>query len=104
MSIHNNMDEFNREKWKIPRWTKYMTSLIAGVFLAFILGWLFLIPAVAVVLLIYGFVVYMRDRKNRIAVTIKPTEAMRVIARREEELKREKERIMHEEMHITKEK
>ncbi len=96
MSKHN-MDEFNREKWKMPRWAKYTTSLIAGVFMAFALGWLFLIPAVVVVLLIYGLIVYMRDRKNRITVTLNPTAAMKAIARREEELKKEKERIMYEE-------
>ena len=92
-----NMDEFNREKWKMPRWAKYTASLIAGVFMAFVVGWLFLIPAAAVVLLAYGLVVSMRDRKNRITVTVKPTEAMKAIARREEELKLEKERIMYEE-------
>jgi uncharacterized membrane protein YjjP (DUF1212 family) len=92
-----NMDEFNKEKWKMPRWAKYTASLIAGVFMAFVVGWLFLIPAVVVVLLAYGLVVYLRDRKNRITVTVKPTEAMKAIARKEEELKREKERIMYEE-------
>jgi hypothetical protein len=50
----------------------------------------------AVVLLVYGLVVSMRDRKNRITVTVKPTEAMKAIARREEELKQEKERIVYE--------
>ena len=37
---------------------------------------------------IYGLVKYMKDRKNRITVTIKPTEAMRAIARKEEERER----------------
>ncbi len=92
-----NMDEFNREKWKMPRWAMYTASLIAGVFMAFVLGWLFLIPAAVVVLLVYGLVVSMRDRKNRITVTVKPSEAVKAIVRREEELKREKERIMYEE-------
>ncbi|MCZ7356550.1 MAG: hypothetical protein O8C66_15005 [Candidatus Methanoperedens sp.] len=92
-----DMNKFDREKWKMPRWAKYTTSLIAGVFMAFVMGWLFLIPVAAVVLLVYGLVVSMRDRKNRITVTVKPTEAMKAIARREEELKREKERILHEE-------
>jgi preprotein translocase subunit SecY len=95
--MKSNMDEFNREEWKMPRWAKYTTSLIAGVLMAFIVGWLFLIPAVVAVLLVYGLVVYLRDRKNRIIVTVKPTEAMKAIARKEEELKREKERIMYEE-------
>ncbi len=92
-----NMEKFNREKWKMPRWAKYTTSLIAGVFMAFVVGWVFLIPAVVAVLLAYGLVEYMKDRKNRITVTLKPTEAMKAIARKEEELKREKERIMYEE-------
>jgi uncharacterized membrane protein YjjP (DUF1212 family) len=92
-----NMDEFNREEWKMPTWAKYTASLIAGVFVAFVVGWLFLIPAVAAVLLVYGFAVYLRDRKNRITVTLKPTAAMKAIARKEEQLKKEKERIMYEE-------
>ncbi len=92
-----NMEEFNRDKWKIHRLVIYTTSLIAGVFMAFVMGWLFLIPAAVVVFMVYGLVVYMRDRKNRITITLKPTEAMKAIARREEELKREKERLMYEE-------
>lgn len=95
--MSNNMDEFNREKWNMPRMGKYMASLVAGVFMAFVLGWLFFIPVVVGVLLVYGLVVYLRDRKNRITVTVKPTEAMRAIARREADLKKEKERIMYEE-------
>ena len=97
-----NMDEFNREKWKMPRWAKYTASLIAGVFMAFVLGWLFLIPVAAVVLLVYGLVVLTKNRKNRITVTVKPSGAMRAIVRREEELKREKERITYEESGVTK--
>lgn len=95
--MSNNMDEFNREKWRMPRWGRYMASVIAGIFMAFVLGWLFLIPAAVVVLLVYGLVVHFRDRKNRIIVNVKPTEAMRAIARREATLKREKEIIMYEE-------
>ncbi len=86
------------------KWTKNkkigfgVVSIIGWFFLGFVVGWLFLIPISAVALLIYGYVAYMRERKHRIEVAIKPTEAMRAIARREEELKREKERLLREEM------
>ena len=78
-------------------------SMLAGyyypaeTFLAFTAGWLFIIPAVFVAYLIYGYAVYMSERKHRIEVTIKPTEAMKAIGRREMELKKEKERILFEE-------
>ena len=39
----------------------------------------------------------MKERKHRITVGIKPTEAMRVLAHREAELKKEKE-MMYEEL------
>ncbi|MFZ3167909.1 MAG: hypothetical protein WA130_09870 [Candidatus Methanoperedens sp.] len=39
----------------------------------------------------------MSDRKHRIQVTVKPTEAMKAIVRREMDLKREKEKILFEE-------
>jgi hypothetical protein len=70
----------------------------AELFMAFIAGWVFGIPVAVVVYMVYGLVISMKDRKNRIIVTVKPTEAMKAIARREEELKREKERIMYEEV------
>lgn len=99
--MNKYMDDFNRDKWKMSRWAKYTAfSLIAGVFMVFVLGWLFLIPAAVVAVLAYGLVTYMRYRKNRITVTIKETAAMKAIARREEDLKKEKERIMHEEYSI----
>jgi hypothetical protein len=97
--MNSEMNEFNRDKWKIPRWTKYTASLIASVFLAFVLGWLFLIPAIAVVLLTYGLIVYLKERKHKIVVTIKPTEAMKAIARREADLQNEKEHLMYEAEH-----
>lgn len=65
-------------------------------FLAFVTGWLFLISAVFVVSMAYGLREYLKDQKHRIAVEIKPTEAMRALARREAELKKEKE-ILYEE-------
>ena len=69
----------------------------AETFLAFTAGWLFIIPAAFVAYMAYGYIAYMRDRKHRIEVTIKPTEAMKAIARREMDLKREKESILFEE-------
>lgn len=48
-------------------------------FLAFVTGWLFLISAVFVVSMVYGLREYLKDQKHRIAVGIKPTEAMRDI-------------------------
>ncbi|VVB93989.1 Uncharacterised protein [uncultured archaeon] len=68
----------------------------AGAFLFFVAGWLFFIPAAFIVYLVYGFLKYNAERKDRITVTMKPTEAMKALARREAELKREKERIFYE--------
>lgn len=67
-------------------------------FLAFVTGWLFLISAAFVAYMVYGLREYLKDQKHRIAVEIKPTEAMRALARREAELKREKE-MLYEEFH-----
>lgn len=69
----------------------------AETFLAFTAGWLFIIPAAFVAYMIYGYAAYMHDRKHRIDVMVKPTEAMKAIARREIELMREKERLLFEE-------
>lgn len=69
----------------------------AETFLAFTAGWLFIIPAAFVAYIIYGYAAYMHDRKHRIDVMVKPTEAMKAIARREIELIREKERLLFEE-------
>lgn len=69
----------------------------AETFLALTAGWLFIIPAAFVAYMIYGYIVYMHDTKHRIEVTVKPTEAMKAIARREMELLREKEKLLYEE-------
>ncbi len=69
----------------------------AETFLAFTAGWLFVIPAAFAGYMVYGFVVYRRERKHRIAVTLKPSDAMKALVRREIELAREKERILLEE-------
>ncbi|VVB94899.1 Uncharacterised protein [uncultured archaeon] len=65
-------------------------------FLAFVAGWLFLVPAAVVIFLGYGLTKYMKDRKNRITVSIKPNDALKAIARREAELHREKQLILEE--------
>lgn len=89
--MNNEMKEFDREKWNLKSRKTVFSSLIVSVFLAFIVGWLFLIPALFVVFLIYGLSVYLKDRKHRITVTSKPTEEMKAIARKEAEIKREKD-------------
>ena len=100
ISNNSNMEDVDRDKkmWKSiikGRETKF-TSLIGGIVVAFLLGWLFLIPAIAVLLVAYGGIVYFKERKNRITVTMKPTAAMEVIARREAQLQKEKGSIMYE--------
>lgn len=69
----------------------------AETFLAFTAGWLFIIPAAFIAYMLYGYAAYMSDRKHRIQVTVKPSEAMKAIVRREMDLKREKEKIIYEE-------
>jgi purine-cytosine permease-like protein len=66
-------------------------------FQAFVIGWLFLIPATFAVYMLLGLREYLKERKHRIAVSVKPTEAMRALARREAELQREKE-LLYEEL------
>ncbi len=69
----------------------------AETFITFTVGWLFFIPAAFVVYMTYSFLEYMKERKHMITVSIKPTEVMRGLARREAELKKEKE-MMYEEL------
>ena len=68
----------------------------AETFLAFTAGWLFIIPAAFVAYLVYGYVLYVNEKKHRIEVTVKPSEAMKALARREIELNREKEKLIFE--------
>lgn len=68
----------------------------AELFIAFAAGWLFGIPAAFVAYMLYALFVLSKERKHRIEVSIKPTEALRAIARREAELKREKEILLEE--------
>ena len=83
----------------MKKWMRYgVASFIAWVFVAFVVNMVFLIPLAVIAFLIFGLVVYMRERKHVITVSVKPSEALKAIARREEELKREKERLMYEEL------
>lgn len=83
----------------MENWKRYIAAgIVIGTiyflpsesFIAFIAGWVFLLPAMAVVFLGIGLREYMSDRKNRIIVSLKTNEAMKVFARREAELEREK--------------
>lgn len=95
----------------MENWKKYVMSgvvVVAGAgsaysfpansFIAFVVGWLFLIPAVFGVYMVHGFWKYMNERKNSISVVMKPDIALKSIARREEALRREKE-ILYSEIH-----
>ena len=95
-NIKTNGKDFDRDKWSYKNPKVQVFSLVSAVILGFLLGWVFLIPAIAVVALGYGAVVYFRERKNRIVVHMKSTPAMESIARREVELRQEKERITYE--------
>lgn len=68
----------------------------AETFIVSTIGWLILIPAAFVIYMAYGYAKYVKERKNRIVVEVVPSEAMRSIARREEQLNREKEMLMQE--------
>ncbi|VVB86337.1 Uncharacterised protein [uncultured archaeon] len=90
-------------------WVKYVATIVVGAivmgaayllpmgsFQAFVIGWLFLIPATFAVYMMFALKEYMQDRKNRIVVSVKPTEAMLALARREEALKMDKELLFEE--------
>ena len=91
-------------------WVKYVATIVVGAtvmgaayllpmgtFQAFVIGWLFLIPATFAVYMLFSLREYMQDRKNQIVVSVKPTEAMKVLARREAALIKEKE-LLYEEL------
>ncbi len=94
----------------MKNWVKYVATIVVGAtvmgaayllpmgtFQAFVIGWLFLIPATFAVYMVFSLKEYMQDRQNRIEVTVKPTEAMKALARREAALKAEKE-LLYEEL------
>ena len=91
-------------------WVKYVATIVVGAtvmgaayllpmgtFQAFVIGWLFLIPATFAVYMLFSLKEYMQDRKNRIVVSVKPTQAMKALARREAALIKEKE-LLYEEL------
>jgi len=91
-------------------WVKYVATIVVGAtvmgaayllpmgtFQAFVIGWLFLIPATFAVYMMFSLREYMQDRKNRIVVSVKPTQAMKALARREAALIKEKE-LLYEEL------
>ncbi|NJD53899.1 MAG: hypothetical protein FIB07_13650 [Candidatus Methanoperedens sp.] len=84
------------EKFKSKKPKYGFTSLIGLAFMSFVTGWVFLIPIATAVFLCYGYIVYSKEQKHRISVNYKPSEAMQAIARREMEINKEKERLMHE--------
>ncbi len=90
-------------------WVKYAATMVIGAtvmgggyflpietFQAFVIGWLFLVPATFAVYMLLGFKEYMEDRKNRIVVSIKPGEALRALARKQAALQKEKEILLEE--------
>lgn len=91
-------------------WVKYVATVVVGAtvmgaayllpigtFQAFVIGWLFLIPATFAVYMVFSLKEYLQDRNNRIVVSVKPTEAMKALARREAALKMEKD-LLYEEL------
>jgi len=90
-------------------WVKHTVQLIVGAtviaavyflpgrtFMAFVLGWLLLIPATFGVYMLLGLKEYINNRKNRIVVSVKPSEAMMALARREAALQTEKELLLEQ--------
>jgi hypothetical protein len=90
-------------------WMKYAATMVVGAtvmaaayflpggtFMAFVVGWLFLIPATFAVYMLLGLKEHMKDRKNKIVVSVKPNEAMRALARKEVALQKEKEMLLEE--------
>src|SRR5665811_1882764 len=98
----------------MTNWGKYgIAAAIAGTsmagayyypaefFIVFTAGWLFFIPAAFIGYVAYGIWKYKIDQKNKIIVQVKPTEAMKAVARREAALAKEKE-ILYEQINENK--
>lgn len=58
--------------------------------------WFMLIPVVFIAFLVYGLILYIRSMKHSIVVSIKPAEAIRALARRNDELRRVKHSLYEE--------
>ena len=93
----NGFDKDKKVSESLFKKYKYQfTSILGMIGMAFLLGWLFLVPALAVVFLTYSLIIYLKERKNRITVSIKPNAEMIALMKRETELQREKDRLIHE--------
>ena len=103
-NMRSGIEDKDGNEWnkrKLNAWIRKgsVFSLAGGLFMAFIVGWVFLVPVAVAIFVIYGLVLYSAEIKNRITVYIKPTESMRAVVRRENELRQEKETMIHEEFH-----
>lgn len=94
------------------KWLKYVLAMAIGAsavaigtmypdktFPAFVLAWLILIPIASVVYLIYGLREYIKERKNSIVVSIKPsnaTDRLMELMHEEERIKDAKEALYKE--------
>lgn len=69
-------------------------------FLAFLIGWIVVIPIAACGFLAYGLIQYRKQTKNSIVISVKPnsvTERYAELIRKEEQIRREKE-ILYKEL------
>ncbi len=94
----------------MENWAKYIAAAaIAGAvmgaayyypaetFIAFVAGWLFIIPMAFIVYLVYALWVYSKDLRNRIIVKIKPSDAIKSL-QRIKAAQRKKEKLLYEEI------
>lgn len=93
----------------MENWAKYIAAAaIAGAvmgaayyypaetFIAFVTGWLFIIPVAFIVYLVYALWVYSKDLRHRIIVKIKPSDAVKLL-QRIKAAQRKMEELLHEE-------
>lgn len=69
-------------------------------FLAFLVGWIVVIPIVACGYLAYGLIQYRKQTKNSIVISVKPntiTERYAELIRKEEQIRKDKE-ILYKEL------
>lgn len=93
--MNKYLTNFNRDKWIDYKQTKTY-SIIGGVLIGFIVGWVFLIPVAVMVFLLYGGFQYMEERKKKEAHLIKSIKIISAVTRPEWELEKEKEKVTHE--------
>ena len=93
--MNKYLKNFNRDKWTDCEQTKTY-SIIGGVLIGFIVGWVFLIPAAVIVFLAYGGFQYIKERKEKKALLAKPVKIISSVVQPEWQFKDEKEKITHE--------